>query len=360
MARSRAVVASGNAGRRRALHAAARRDEEETRAHEPNTRWSGHPGRGGPRHRSRPGGTAAAGRPGRFHDVPRLPRALGGTEGRRRGAPGSRETRLDRQVAGGTRHLGGRDREREGHAARRAARPAGRGELRGRSRHRKRAGTLHDRRPPRRLRLERRGEAAPGHVGLLRAAPGQPRRRGSDVRAGEVAAPHERGALRRRQRRAHRRRRSRGSEWRRRRDGDAREGFEGDLHRQPRRRPAHDARRPGKGRVRRMGDLSGRPRQRRRRVHQRGRPGRRGPQPQLHAPVPGVRARRRPVHGERDRDTRGPRLRAEAPEHRRHPHVRPERQPDRRAGETRRDGRPRPRRLRRAQLRGREAGRHGA
>ena len=70
------------------------------------------------------------------------------------------------------------------------------------------------------------------------------------------------------------------------------------------------------GRDGRLGALLGRPRQGRRRLHRRRRPGRRGHQPQLHAPVPVLRAGRRPLHGERGRNARDARLRAEAPQHR--------------------------------------------
>ena len=53
-------------------------------------------------------------------------------------------------------------------------------------------------------------------------------------------------------------------------------------------------------------------------------------QPQLHARLPVLRSRRRPLHGQRGRDARDARVHAQAPQHRGDPHVRRKRQPDHR------------------------------
>ncbi len=277
-----------------------------------------------------------AGRGRRFLEVPHLSGTLRRAEGHRRGEPDHREDRVDRQDPRGTGHLGRRAGEPGGDTRRPATGPARRGQFRGRSSHRQRTRPVHGGCAGQGLRHRRGNQAAPRHRRHVRGPSRERRRRGDDVRAGESPAADECHAVRRRQRRARRRGRPGGPQQGRLRHDDARQGPEGALYGESRRSPADEARGPGQGRVGRMGDPLGRPRQGRRRVHRRRRSRRRGHQPELHAPVSLLPARRGSVHGERGRDAGDARVHAEAPEHRGDSGIRRERQPDRDAISTRR------------------------
>ena len=219
--------------------------------------------RGG-RHRARDGHRIHARRRGRLHALSQLRGADRGAARADQGAREPGEARRSRENARGPHGLGDRDWQPCRDAARRASGAPHRRQSRRRSGHRQRARAVCRRGTPHRICGHPGDQSAARRQRLLHPATRQPRRGGVDVCRAQDGPQDQRLEVRQRQRRPPGRGWPGRSEQGRRHLDDARQGSARALHDQSRRSPSDAARRRPERRARRLRDLLGGDRRRRR------------------------------------------------------------------------------------------------